>query len=98
LKEPNMRQTIRHLLLATLAVGSAAFATIGGASPAAAFDYPYCLQGKQTGIPGDCSYRSYRECQASASGRDAYCNINPAFAYRRSPARGPRGYPDYYND
>jgi hypothetical protein len=95
-----MRQNIRHLLLATLAVGSAAFATIGSASPAAAFDYPYCLQGKQTGIPGDCSYRSYRECQASASGRDAYCNINPRVAYQRQlqPRRGRGAYPDYYND
>jgi hypothetical protein len=96
-----MRRNIRHLMLATLAVGSAACATIGSASPAAAFDYPYCLQGKQTGIPGDCSYRSYQECQASASGRDAYCDVNPAFAYRRSappPRRGRGYYPDYYND
>jgi len=95
-----MRGNIRHLMLAVLALGSAAGATFAGASPAAAFDYPYCLQGKQTGIPGDCSYRSYRECQASASGRDAYCNINPAFAYRRAPLprRGQGYYPDYYND
>jgi hypothetical protein len=96
-----MRRNIRLLMLATLALGSAAAATIAGAAPAAAFDYPYCLQGKQTGIPGDCSYRSYRECQASASGRDAYCNINPAFAYRQPapPRHGQRRYyPDYYND
>jgi hypothetical protein len=96
-----MRRNIRHLMLATLALGSAAAATIAGAAPAAAFDYPYCLQGKQTGIPGDCSYRSYQECQASASGRDAYCNINPAFAYRQTPPprHGQRRYyPDYYND
>jgi hypothetical protein len=85
-------------MLATFALGSAASAMIAGASPAAAFDYPYCLQGKQTGIPGDCSYRSYRECQASASGRDAYCNVNPAFAYRHPRRRHGRYDPDYYND
>jgi hypothetical protein len=95
-----MRRNIRHLMLAVLALGSAAGATFAGASPAAAFDYPYCLQGKQTGVPGDCSYRSYRECLASASGRDAYCGVNPAFAYRRAPPprRGQGYYPDYYND
>ena len=95
-----MRHNTRHLLLATLALGSAACAMTGIASPAAALDFPYCLQSRQTGIPGDCSYRSYRECLASASGRDAYCNINPAFAYRRPPPprRGRGYYPDYYND
>ena len=90
-----MRNRIRYVSLAALALVSA---TMAASSPAAAFDYPYCLQGKQTGIPGDCSYRSYRECQASASGRDAFCNINPAFAYRRLPPRGPRAYPTYDND
>jgi hypothetical protein len=50
-------------------------------TPASAMDYPYCLQGRQTGYPGECSYRTYQECQASASGRDAACGINPRVAY-----------------
>ncbi len=67
-----------------------------GSSPAAAYDYPYCLQGKQTGIPGDCNYESYAQCMASASGRDAYCAINPRVAYgRQIPRRGQRYYDDY---
>jgi Protein of unknown function (DUF3551) len=95
-----MRQNIRYVTLAALAVVSGAAATIAGASPAAAFDYPYCLQGKQTGIPGDCNYASYAQCMASASGRDAYCAINPRVAYDRPMPRrrGQRAYPDYYND
>lgn len=91
-----MRHNMRYAMLATLAVASVA--TIAGSGPAAAFDYPYCLQGRQTGIPGDCSYPSYQSCMASASGRDAYCAINPRVAFRRPmpPRRGYRQpYPDY---
>jgi Protein of unknown function (DUF3551) len=29
--------------------------------------------------PIDCSFSSYQQCQASASGRDAYCAENPYF-------------------
>jgi hypothetical protein len=95
-----MRQNIRYAGLAALALVSASCAVIAGASPAAAFDYPYCLQGKQTGIPGDCNYASYAQCMASASGRDAYCAINPRIAFDRPPTRQrtPRPYADYYND
>ena len=90
-----MRQNTRYVTLAALAVMSAASATIIAASPAAAFDYPYCLQGKQTGIPGDCNYASYAQCMASASGRDAYCAINPRVAYGREiPRRGRCYYED----
>jgi hypothetical protein len=95
-----MRHTIRYAGLAALALASAASAVIASASPAAAFDYPYCLQGKQTGIPGDCNYASYAQCMASASGRDAYCAINPRVAFDRPAPRRrvQRPYADYYND
>src|ERR1700693_2767704 len=83
---------MRNAMLALLAAGAG---TIAGPTPAAAIDYPYCLQGRGWGIPGDCSYRSYAECMATASGRVAYCNINPRVAFGR---RGCRPYPDYYND
>jgi hypothetical protein len=91
----NIRQNIRYVTLAALALVSAASATMAGSSPAAAFDYPYCLQGKQTGIPGDCAYANYAECMASASGRDAYCAINPRVAYgRQMPSRRGQRYYD----
>ena len=95
-----MRQNIRYAGLAALALVSAASAVIAGSTPAAAFDYPYCLQGKQTGIPGECACSSYAQCMASASGRDAYCAINPRVAFDRPAPRQrvQRPYADYYND
>lgn len=86
---------MRNAMLAMLALLAAGAATMAGSGPAAAIDYPWCLQGQGWGIPGDCSYRSYAECMATASGRVAYCNINPRVAFGR---RGGRPYPDYYND
>ncbi len=67
--------------LAILAVLTAGAATMAGSAPAAAHDYPWCLQGKEYGIPGECSYQTYGQCLASASGRDLYCNINPVVAF-----------------
>jgi hypothetical protein len=78
-------------MLALLATG----ATMAGSGPAAATDYPWCLQGRGWGVPGDCSYRSYAECMATASGRALYCNINPRVAFGR---RRGRPHPDHYND
>jgi hypothetical protein len=37
---------------------------------------------------GDCSFSSYRQCQATASGRLAYCERNPF--YSRGEMRGRR--------
>ncbi len=46
----------------------------------AARDYRYCIQGDDfAGSPGDCSFASYQQCQATASGRKAYCGVNPWF-------------------
>ena len=76
---------MRNAMLAILALSAATAATVAGTSPAAAYDYPYCVQGRGVGIPGDCSYASYAQCMASASGRALYCNVNPraAFAQQR---------------
>ena len=53
-------------------------------------DYPYCLQSPEIGIPGDCSYETYAQCRASASGRYADCNINPRVAFGRLQFRDER--------
>ena len=84
---------MRNVMLAMAALLAAAAATIAGPTPAAAIDYPWCIQGGGWGIPGDCSYRSYAECMATASGRRVYCNINPRFAFGRQ--RHGRRYRDY---
>ena len=84
---------MRNTMLAMVALLAAAAATIAGSGPAAAIDYPWCIQGGGWGIPGDCSYRSYAECMATASGRRVYCNINPRVAFGRQ--RHGRRYRDY---
>jgi hypothetical protein len=81
---------MRHAMLVISALLAAGAAMTVGSAPAVAFDYPYCLQGRDMGIPGDCLYRSYDECMAAASGRAAYCNINPRVAF--GPPR--RGWPN----
>src|SRR5712675_1834151 len=53
------------------------------------YDYPYCLQGGDYGLPGLCQFTSYLQCQATAWGTISYCGINPRFAYGRQP-RGRR--------
>ena len=74
---------MRNAMLAVLALLSAGAATAAGSGPAAAYDYPWCIQGGGWGVPGDCSYQSYGQCMASASGRRVYCNINPRVAFDR---------------
>ena len=85
---------MRKSTLAVLVSLAAGAATLAGSAPAAAYDYPYCVQGREVGIPGDCSYRSYAQCMASASGRNVYCNINPRAALAQQPRRG-RIYREY---
>ncbi len=69
---------MRGLLLALMAAGLFCATSSG---TAAARDYRYCLQSRHMGIPGDCSYSTYAQCRASASGRNADCNINPRVAF-----------------
>jgi hypothetical protein len=68
---------MRIAILALLMYGAGA--TIS-ASPAAARDYPFCIRGCDFGgSVGDCSFTSYQQCLATASGRDAYCAANPYY-------------------
>ena len=85
---------MRNVMLAALALSAASAAMVAGTSPAAAYDYPYCLQGRGIGIPGECAYSNYAQCMASASGRALTCNINPRVAFGQQQRRG-RTYRDY---
>jgi uncharacterized protein DUF3551 len=61
-------------LMAGIAVSAAA------ATPTSAREFPYCIKGCDFGAgAGDCSFVSLAQCQATASGRDAYCGANPYF-------------------
>ena len=65
-------QRVSQTLIAIGAV-MAAFAT-----PAVAGGMPYCIKGCDFGGgAGDCSFSSLAQCQATASGRDATCAVNP---------------------
>ncbi|MBX9711268.1 MAG: DUF3551 domain-containing protein [Xanthobacteraceae bacterium] len=72
-------RTITAFLLLAAAIGAAW--TI---SPAQARDYRYCLYER---YGEDCSFNTYAQCQASASGRAAYCNLNRRFAVAQQPVR-----------
>jgi hypothetical protein len=90
--------TMRKAILAMVTVCAAGAATFAGSAPAAAYDYPWCAQGRGIGIPGDCMYQTYAQCMASASGRNLYCNINPRAAFGQQPPRRGRTHRNYYND
>jgi hypothetical protein len=87
---------MRNLILTTAAVLVAGLAVTAGSRPAAAHDYPWCLTGGGLGYPGECYYMSYTQCEATASGRKAWCQINPRFAFAQQGRGGYPGYPGYY--
>lgn len=77
---------MRSLILTGLAVSAAlSVAALASAAPAAARDYKYCLY-EHNDTAGDCYYSTYAQCMASASGRVAYCNINPRYAFAQESA------------
>lgn len=87
---------MRKLLLAMMALTAAGAASVATSAPAAAaYDYPYCIQGGGWGYPGECYYQTYAQCLASASGRRVYCGLNPRFAFGPAPPRRARVPYDY---
>jgi hypothetical protein len=95
----------RAILAALTASGFAAF----GAAPAEAVGtrYPFCIQGDEQPGLSNCTFTSYEQCQATASGRFLACIANPYYvgerdvppsAYRPLPGRTlppAPGYPGY---
>jgi hypothetical protein len=66
------------------AVSAVALLVAAGSTSAVAQDYPWCLQGKDWGYPGQCQFWTYNQCLATASGTFSYCGINPLVALRTS--------------
>ena len=99
---------MRHIVITVLAAAGLATLT---APPAQAVGtrHPFCLQGDE--FPGlcHCTFDSYEQCMATASGRFLTCIANPFFgdladnpyAYRTRnrppppPFPGPGYYPRY---
>jgi len=91
---------MRNAVLAVLAAGGLAML---GAAPAGAVGsrYPFCIQGDEFPGLSNCTFTSYEQCQATASGRFLYCVANPYYNPGDLDPRGNRGprvrsvYPSY---
>ena len=60
-----------------LAFVTSAVVFSAGPSPASANDYPYCIHGDDYASgAGECIFTTRAQCQATASGRTAYCTEN----------------------
>jgi hypothetical protein len=79
---------MRNVILGLLAAGGLALV---GTTPAEAVGtrYPFCIQGDESPGLSNCSFTSYEQCQASASGRFLYCVANP---YYNAGGPDPRAY------
>ena len=79
---------MRNVILGLLAAGGLALV---GTAPAEAVGtrYPFCIQGDESPGLSNCSFTSYEQCQASASGRFLYCVANP---YYNAGEPDPRAY------
>lgn len=84
---------MRILILPALAILISATVLTAAPARAQTYDpaYPVCLQVYQglTDYYYECAYTSLPQCQASASGRAAQCIVNPYYAGRKAPTRGP---------
>ena len=78
----------RAILILLAASGLAAL----GSAPAAAVGtrYPFCIQGDDEPALSNCTFTSYAQCQATASGRYLTCIANPFYVGGGDGA--PRGY------
>jgi hypothetical protein len=79
---------MRKVILGVLAASGLAMV---GTAPAEAVGsrYPFCIQGDEYPGLSNCTFTSYEQCQATASGRFLYCVENP---YYNAGNPGPRGY------
>ena len=87
---------MRKAILAVLAA-SALAALSAAPAEAVGTRYPFCLQGDEYPGLSYCTFTSYEQCQATASGRFLSCIANPYYRQRRrtaavrvSPAARPR--------
>lgn len=75
-----------------LALSAAAGLALLGSTPASAVGtrYPFCIQGDEQPGLSNCTFTSYQQCQATASGRRLWCVANPFYAGPVDAPRTPR--------
>ena len=80
--------TTRAALLWTILATGTIFTTTPAMAQTYYPNYPVCLYVYDFGLNyADCSFTSFAQCNATASGRGATCYANPYFAPRGGPAR-----------
>ena len=74
----------RVILASLMAIGLIAL----GALPADAVGtrYPFCIQGDEYPALSNCTFTSYEQCLATASGRKLWCIANPYYVGERDGA------------
>ncbi len=98
--------SIRHVAFALLLTSALSlWLALFGTAPAHAVGtlHPFCLQGNDYPGLSYCTYDSYEQCMATASGRLLYCVANPFFtgrsddpyAYQNRFRAPPPGYRPY---
>jgi Protein of unknown function (DUF3551) len=97
-----LMRRLHNIAVVALVLGAA---TMFGNAPASAVGtrHPFCIQGYEYPGLSNCSFDTYAQCQATASGRFLYCMPNPfftghsndpyAYANRNRPL--PRNYVAY---
>ncbi len=75
---------MRHLVLVLLAASGLAVVATAPAQ-AVGTRYPFCIQGDEYPGLSYCTYTSYGQCQASASGRNLTCIANPYYIAEGDP-------------
>jgi hypothetical protein len=70
---------MRAVLLAVVAIGGLSLISNGPAH-AVGIRHAFCLQGQEYPGLSYCTYDTYAQCQATASGRQLTCIANPYFA------------------
>lgn len=76
---------MRKTALAMVAIAVIAPATTPAQAQTYDPSYPVCLHVYGRASYYECRYTSLPQCQASASGRSAQCEINPYFAQASEP-------------
>ena len=78
---------MRKVILAVLIASGMA---VIGAAPAEAVGtrYPFCIQGTEQPGLSNCTFTSYEQCQATASGRFLTCIANPYYIGESEPPPG----------
>lgn len=78
---------MRRAILVLLAASG--LSALGGApAEAVGTRYPFCIQGDDQPGLSNCTFISYEQCQATASGRRLWCIPNPYYV-RESDGSGP---------